>query len=371
MKSKIIKLEMFKAKISNKTNWVFLKLINDQNLTGWGELTLQGKENELFKIKDIIFSKIINIEYKTPYELKKLLPYKNIIESAISSSIMQALWDVQGKLENKTIGSLFGSKNDKVEIYANFNRSTIDRTIPGIISKSIQVKDDQYQFIKFAPFDEVEPSMSKKAFNSALDLGLERINAIKDTLGKKVKVLIDCHWRFNFGNALQLIKECEAFDLYWIECPLIENLENLNDIKVLRSKANHLGIKLAGLEKGILREGFFQYLKNGSYDVMMPDIKYAGGPDEMLDIHKVFRKYSVEFSPHNPSGPISHAHTLQVCSAINEKILMEYQFKESPFFETLLEKPNPKIIRGQSYIPNHCAGAGVTINEKALSLVVK
>ena len=79
MKSKIIKLEMFKAKISNKTNWVFLKLINDQHLTGWGELTLQGKEDELFKIKDIIFSKIMNIEYKTPYELKKLLSYKNIL----------------------------------------------------------------------------------------------------------------------------------------------------------------------------------------------------------------------------------------------------------------------------------------------------
>ena len=83
--------------------------------------------------------------------------------------------------------------------------------------------------------------------------------------------------------------------MYWIECPIIENNENIKNIKSIRSLANKKGIKLAGLEKKILKEGFMSYLKSGVYDVMMPDIKYAGGPDEMLEIEKLFNKYNVSF----------------------------------------------------------------------------
>ena len=96
---------------------------------------------------------------------------------------------------------------------------------------------------------------------------------------------------------------------------------------------------------------------------MMPDIKYAGGPDEMLEIEKLFKKNEVEFSPHNPSGPISHAHTLQICSSTLNPALMEYQFKETDYFNNLLEKPNPEIVDGKSKIPDHIKGLGVCIDE--------
>ena len=96
---------------------------------------------------------------------------------------------------------------------------------------------------------------------------------------------------------------------------------------------------------------------------MMPDIKYAGGPDELITIEKLFNKFNVHFSPHNPSGPIAHAHTLQVCSATNEPALMEYQYNETDYFETLLEKPNPIIINGYSKLPEHNHGLGIEINE--------
>ena len=88
------------------------------------------------------------------------------------------------------------------------------------------------------------------------------------------------------------------------------------------------------------------YLKSGVYDVMMPDIKYAGGPDEMLEIEKLFNKYNVEFSPHNPSGPIAHAHSLQVSSATVKNTLMEYQYKETKYFDSLLECQIRKYLMG-------------------------
>ena len=45
---------------------------------------------------------------------------------------MQCLWDIQGQIEKKAINEIFHQKENKIEVYANFNRSTIDRTLEGV-----------------------------------------------------------------------------------------------------------------------------------------------------------------------------------------------------------------------------------------------
>ena len=366
MNNKIIKANIFKANVTDKTNWLFLKLENELGNIGWGEATLQGKEKEIFEINEQIFRLILNKNYSSPYDLKKHLPFKNILEASLSSSIMQCLWDLQGKIERKSIGTIFGKNHNKIKTYANFNRSTTDRSPKGIESKVKTVVNEGFELIKFAPFDEVISGMTSKEIRTAMQPGLERINVIRETAGSEIKLMIDCHWRFNYETTIELIKEIEDLNLYWLECPIPETIDFSLEIKKIRSIANSKGIKLAGLEKKILTKGFESYLKAGVYDFMMPDIKYAGGPDELITIEKLFNKFNVHFSPHNPSGPIAHAHTLQVCSATNEPALMEYQYNETDYFETLLEKPNPIIINGYSKLPEHNHGLGIEINELEL-----
>lgn len=362
MKNKIIDAQIFKAQISEKTTWVFVLLKNNNGIEGWGEATLSGREEEIYKIKDIIFSLILNLEYKIPYDLKGKLPFENIVQSSISSAVMQCLWDIEAQKENKTIGALFEQKREKIDIYANFNRSTKDRSLEGIKTKSIEVKNDGFDFIKFAPFDEVKPTMNTSEMIQNMKFGLDRINVIREIFGSNTKIMIDCHWRFNFDATMELLGECKPFDLYWLECPIPETPENISTIKEIRKKANSLDIKLAGLETKILKDGFLEFIKGDAYDVMMPDVKYAGGPDEMLEIEKTLIRHNVDFSPHNPSGPISHAHTLQICSASQKAPLMEHQYKESFYFDALLKSPNPKINLGKSSVPNTRDGLGVSIN---------
>ena len=55
MKKKIIDAQIFRTKISNKTIWLFVLLKDSNNLEGWGEATLSGKDDEIFKIKDKTF----------------------------------------------------------------------------------------------------------------------------------------------------------------------------------------------------------------------------------------------------------------------------------------------------------------------------
>ena len=101
MKKKIIDAQIFKTKISNKTIWLFVLLKESNNIEGWGEATLSGKDDEIFKIKDKTFEIILNKIYISPLEFKDILPFKNIVQASISSAIMQCLWDIQGQIEKK------------------------------------------------------------------------------------------------------------------------------------------------------------------------------------------------------------------------------------------------------------------------------
>ncbi|MEX0828445.1 MAG: enolase C-terminal domain-like protein, partial [Haliea sp.] len=124
--------------------------------------------------------------------------------------------------------------------------------------------------------------------------------------------------------------------LHRIECPVPESAETIPLIKELRHLANSAGVRLAGLETQTSAEAFRPYLRAGAYDVMMPDVKYAGGPAEMLRIAELFAHHKVAFSPHNPTGPICHAHSLQVCAAVRNSDLLEHQFDESPAFDAII-----------------------------------
>ena len=366
MKSKIIDAQFFSAQVTSKTIWLFISLKDVNNIEGWGEASLQGNEAEVYKIKNDIFKLILNQNYTSPYDFKNKLPFSNIIEACISSGLMQCLWDIQGQLENKSISSFFGTQRSTIDIYANFNRFTVDRSLSGVSENAKKVALQNFEFVKFAPFDEVNPKMETKEMLSAMRMGLERIVRIKDVFGSKTKIMIDCHWRFNHEASIELLKECKKFNLYWLECPIPESLENINSIRNLRSIANNFGIKLAGLEKKILKEGFLKFLNAETYDVMMPDIKYAGGPDEMIEIEKFFLKNNVEFSPHNPTGPISHLQTLHVCASVTKDALMEHQFEETSYFQKLLNNSPPKIVNGKSSIDIKISGLGNSIDRNIL-----
>ena len=103
----------------------------------------------------------------------------------------------------------------------------------------------------------------------------------------------------------------------------------------LRGLANAGGVRLAGCEQGVRQAGFEPFLKAGAYDAMMPDVKYVGGVAEVMRLAETFDRHGVLFSPHNPTGPVCHATSLQVCAAVPHLDRLEMQFDETPLFAAL------------------------------------
>ena len=111
-------------------------------------------------------------------------------------------------------------------------------------------------------------------------------------------------------------------------------------------------MRQAGLEQSIGWEVIRPYCEAGGYDVVMPDVKYIGGVHELRRVASACADLGVAVSPHNPSGPISHAFSLQVSATLAAFDRLEMQFDESPLFDALVGAPLRADHRRSCYAAN-------------------
>jgi galactonate dehydratase len=83
----------------------------------------------------------------------------------------------------------------------------------------------------------------------------------------------------------------------------------------------------------------------------MPDVKYAGGIRELGRIAEAAAAHGVACSPHNPSGPIAHAHSLHVSAHLGLFPFLELQHGESPLFFDIVDGVLPDPRSGRSDLP--------------------
>ena len=191
---------------------------------------------------------------------------------------------------------------------------------------------------------------SDPGFRAAYARGLDRVAAVRAAVGPDIAVMIDCHWRFSAGGAAALITDLAAASPFWVECPVAES--NLAALRRLRGRANDRGIRLAGAETLAGLAGFAPVLGAEAYDVVMPDIKYCGGHEEMRRIAALAHLHGVEIAPHNPTGPVCHAHSVPAALAIPNATLLEVQFGETPLFFEIMSGSVPAATGGRAEAPD-------------------
>lgn len=345
-----LSLNFASVRVTSVTNWLFVSL-SDGEISGWGEATLNGQERAVVDyLRDLP-------DRLGPDDLAGLL-FDTLPRAALSSAVLQAHADLSARLAGDSLSDhLGGTARDRVGVYANVNRRTRDRSPEGMAASARDALVQGHAAIKIAPFDEIRPDMPRFEMAQAMDRGLARIAAVRDAIGPR-RLMVDCHWRFDVAGAEALIDACVPFDLHWLECPIAETEAAIPDLVILRARANAAGIHLAGLETAVRREGFAPYLAAGAYDVMMPDIKYCGGPLEMQAIAADLARHGVAFSPHNPSGPVSHLHSLHLCATLGEGDLLETQFDETPMFDALVDGTLPPAVGGRMTVPSSGPGLG-------------
>ncbi len=191
----------------------------------------------------------------------------------------------------------------------------------------------------------------------AIDVGIERVLAMREAIGPGVDLMVDCHWRFDEPTAVDVLGRLAPARLFWFECPVPESVLWHGALARLRAAAHAQGVLLAGAETQTALDGFRPYVEPPLLDVIMPDVKFAGGLRTTLDIARMAQANGVMASPHNPTGPVCTYGSLHVAACAPELPLLELQVGESPLYFDVVRGVRPRFEDGCFAIPDE-SGTG-------------
>jgi galactonate dehydratase len=351
--------------VSAKTNWTFIEVATTGGAVGIGECSLNGWEPLLVAQAQMLARDAVGCALDDAGTLVRYVPHApgGLVTHAVRSAVEQALTGLRAAAHGTSVARYL-ARNARAAIpgYANINRSVTDRAPAGFADAARRAAAAGFRAVKLAPFDGV---IAQDAAHTPIDArtrdGLDRVFAVRDAVGPGVDVMVDCHWRFDAARAEALLRDLAPARPCWVECMTTEHPAGFADIARLTALAHERGMRTAGGETIAGADAAQAMCAGRLYDVLMPDIKYAGGFAGMLAIAGVCAEHGVGFAPHNPTGPIAHVASLHACAAAPEVLILEHQWNETPLFAALAGGTLPELRDGAFIVPS-ASGLGMSLD---------
>lgn len=342
-----------------RTNWVFVKIYTDEGITGVGEATLEYKEKALFGAVEHIKEYLVG---KNPLDIERHRHdiYRDaywrggpVLMSALSA-VETALWDILGKTLGVPVYQLLGGKvRDKVRIYVNGWFAGAKEPEEFAEKAKIAVKRG-VTAMKWDPFGKSYLEITGKN----LDKALRCVDEVRRAVGNDVDLLIEGHGRFNIPTAINIAKELAPFKPMFFEEPVPP--DNLDALKAVRDKSP---VAISAGERLYTMRDYKKMFDLMAADYIQPDVSHAGGIMELKNIAAEAECRYIPFAPHNPSGPVACAATLQLAALCPNFSILEIMYSDVAYRGEITNE-NLKYADGFIEIPNG-AGLGIEINEEA------
>ncbi|MBR0460361.1 MAG: galactonate dehydratase [Victivallales bacterium] len=344
-----------------RTNWVFVKIETDSGIHGWGEATLEYKESTVVAAIHDLDHYVIG---RDPFRIEEFRhdAYRDaywrggpVLMSAIAG-VEMALWDIKGKALGVPVYELLGGKvRDSIPCYVN-GWFAPAKTPDEFAAKAGAVLEAGFKGLKWDPFGKAWLEIDRSALASAD----ECVRKVNEAVGGKLELLIEGHGRFNIQTAKRIARHLEEFDVYWFEEPVVpDDLEALADVRAGSR------VPIAAGERLYTREQFRTFFALHCGDFIQPDVSHAGGIMEMREIAAMAEACHVPFCPHNPSGPVANAATLQLAACTPNFARLETMFSDVPFRGDVCDE-SLVIRKGEMLIPDK-PGLGIELNEDEIA----
>lgn len=344
-----------------RTNVVLLRVTTDEGIAGIGEATLEGKERAVLGAIDELREAVVGLDptaiAKITREVARDWYWRGgpVIMTALSA-LEIALWDISARELGVPVSRLIGgTTRDRVRAYANgwFSGAS---TPEDYAAAAVRMVERGFRGLKWDPFENFDLVADRRQ----LDRALEQVAAVRAAVGREVELFIEGHGRFDVAHAVQIARELEPFEPVWFEepCPP-DNLDALVDIR-RRSR-----VPIAAGERWFGRQGFAPALARQAVDYVQPDVTHAGGIGELAFISTLAATHYVGFAPHNPSGPVSTAATLQLGAALPNFRYLEIMATDVPWRPEITNERLRLTPDGDVLIPD-VIGLGIEIDEEAI-----
>ena len=351
-----------------KPRWIFVKLITDEGINGWGEM-ISGTKTETVIAGAYEIGRRILID-RDPFEIERLWQEMHRsffrggpIQATIVSGFEMALWDIKGKALGVPVWQLLGGKaRDNIKVYSWIGGDRPD----DVVSQAQDRVDKGFDSVKMNATEELHYIDSFKKIDEVSN----RVAALRDKFGMNLNIGIDFHGRVHKPMAKVLATELEQYKLmFYEEVVLPENEECFKEI------SNICSTPLSTGERLYTRWEFKNIFKEGVIDIIQPDVAMVGGILETRKIAAYAEACDMAVAPHAPYGPIALAATLQVDTCTPNVFIQEQSLgiHYNKGFDLLDFVENKEIFQykdGFVNIPEE-PGLGLKLNEEMIKEVSK
>ena len=343
-------------------NWVFVLLQSDEGLTGYGECTLEGREQAVVGVIQDFRRHVVGERADHIRRLCRHVTRGGYWESGpvISSGVgglEMALWDLLGKsLGVPVAGLLGGPVRERIPVYSNgwyFGAVTAE-DFAECARRTVALG---YRGLKFDPFGRADFSIDE----TELGRSIERVEAVRQAAGADVSLMIEGHGRFGVESALRVAKRLAPLGVRFFEEPT-----SPGDDDAMARVARACSVPIAAGERAYdLRA--CQRLIAAGVSVLQPDVVHIGGLSKMIAAAEICDAASVSFAPHNASGPIATAATLQVASVAPTLLMQEMFAPIDTEWKDRVAPPAVEIAEGYVDLPPG-PGLGVALDAAEMAL---
>ncbi len=362
------KLQFLSVHVRGGTDWVAFELADADNTFGSGEITSTQLDREVAPVVARLANKLRGEQLSSDDDVLRLtglspsdLEANRLLATAVSG-LRCAVADALAKRADLPLHAYIrqqhghdGDAATRVRLYANINRSMlpddrgpVDRSPESFTKMAERAMNEGFTTAKCAPFDECRAPHEHQGLPACAEAGLERIQAAKDAVGPDRTLYVDCHSRFDLNSAFALGDELKAIGVGWYEEPV----SPLDDTAAMRQIHEKSPLPNAGAEMGYGVSVFKRLLDEDVLDIVMPDVKFCGGPVEAYRIGmEVEPDRPDSVSMHCPSGPLSLLASAHATAAFGNVLPLEHAVYEAEWRKEVME-PFEKIETGEFVIPD-------------------
>ncbi len=348
--------------------WTFVRIYTDEGITGTGECNSGGyysgfavKETVLSLRESIIGGDPMNIE-PSMERLRRRGRYGGSSMAPISfalTGIETALYDISGKALGVPISTLLGGRyRDEIALYADSEAGEED-TIDSIRDRALEVLSEGFTVLKFDAdhMGDYQDPFSLHASAAQIDHAVNMIYGIREAIGPKIDLAIDCHGHFDLPSAVTLAKEVEKARLLFLEDPVPdENIEAMAQVNAASSTPICTG------ENFYFRHAFMELFAKNAVSVIMPDITKAGGLMELKRIADLANTFAIPIAPHNVSSPLGMMAGCHVMAAVPNFLSLEFHGRGRSWWNDLCDGERAFIKNGRMKVSEK-PGIGVELND--------
>jgi L-alanine-DL-glutamate epimerase-like enolase superfamily enzyme len=350
-----------------------VRIVTDEGISGYGEV-------EHFKpyLKPFILQFREAMIGEDPTDVERCLlkirqrgAFKP--HGAAVSVIEHALWDVAGKTAGLPVYKLLGGKvRDQVRTYNGSLRVPMGGTTPEQYAadcRRMMALSEGFDIIKqgmafhsamkreFPGFYYGSPN--KSPFHGTLDSGvitergmahmIDCVAAMKEVLGDKVALALDCGPGWTPRDALKFARAVEKYNLLWLEDLLTGDYTPYVSAEIYRDLTMSTTTPIHTGEQIYLRQNFKELIEMRAVNVVGPDPADVGGLAELKWIAEYAHLHGVLMAPHGTgNGLLGLGALVNVCATLPANyIAFEYPSGTDPWWYEIVEGlPKPIVKDG-------------------------